>query len=179
MDTTLSPVSALRRGRRGLVHFMAVSFALLVLPAAGLAGEVQAWLLLLPNVASPASILTTDRRERDNLTQNGWKVSGTGLLQTEPGPGLGEVNRMVKTEGETVERAIEADPVIVGKRKAEGYVTEGVLGYAALRPAPGGIAITRYKKDSHALWLIGKADIDWAKNAQWKEDGVAFWLMPQ
>ena len=179
MDTVISPSIPPKNRRFRLAHCIAFSLALLALPAAGLAGEIQAWLLLLPNAASPATILSTDRTECDRLTKQGWKISGTGLLQTDPGPGLGDVTRMMKKDGNVVDRAIEADPVIVGKRRAEGYVIEGVLGYAALQSAPGGIAVRRYTKGDHALWLIGKADLDWAQQQQWKEDGVAFWLMPQ
>ena len=147
---------------------------LIVLPAMASAAEVQAWLLLNP--FSPETLISTDVMEKNSLVRAGWKISGTGALQSEGGPDLGLLHRMVRPDPQGAYHSLVATPDEVGENLKAGYKTEGAMGYVSLEGGPGLVAVYRFSKGDHYLWLISAGDQKWATKNGWTRDKAAFWL---
>ena len=150
---------------------------LVVLPAVAAAGEVQAWLVLNPNL--PETLMSTDVLEKNGLVRGGWHVSGTGVLQSEGGADMGQLYRMFRPEAKGgVVRMLVATSDEVNANLKAGYITEGALGYVSLKAAPGRVAVYRFSKAGKFIWLISEADQAWATKAGWTRDKAVFWLGP-
>ena len=159
-----------------LSHFSLIKLLLLlvVVPAMASAAEVQAWLLL--NSFSPETLISTDVLEKNSLVRAGWKISGSGSLQSEGAPDLGLLHRMMRPNPKGAYHSLVATPQEVGDNLKAGYVTEGAMGYVALKPGPGLIAVYRFSKEDRLLWLISASDQMWATKNGWTRDRPVFWL---
>jgi hypothetical protein len=166
---TIDPRSALFRRLRLLV-------LLVTLPAIASAAEVQAWLMFNP--ASAETIMSTDLLEKNHLVLGGWRVSGTGILQSDGVADSGLLHRMVRVEPKGASRMLVATMDEVEANLKAGFVTEGALGYVSLKPGPGLIAVHRFAKGGKSIWMIGAADQTWAEKNGWKREQPAFWLWP-
>ncbi len=161
-----------------LSSFSGFKFLLLLaaLPALASASDVQAWVVLNP--VSPAeTIFSTDVAEKNNLIRGNWKVSGSGVIQTESGADTGLLHRMIlplPTGG--VLRMLAVTPEEVKARLKAGYVTEGAVGYVSLKSAPGLVPVIRFSKADRFLWLISAADQAWATKNGWTREKAVFWL---
>ncbi|MEO6876601.1 MAG: hypothetical protein ABI222_17440 [Opitutaceae bacterium] len=149
---------------------------LVLLPAVASAAEIQAWLML--NSFGPESLMSTDVLEKNNLVRAGWKVTGTGMLQTEGDANSGQLFRMVKTDSKGVLRMLAVTKAEAEIQVKAGYVIEGALGYVATQTGPGHIAVYRFMKADKLLWLIGSADQTWAVKNGWTREKAVFWLWP-
>jgi hypothetical protein len=149
---------------------------LVALPAIASAAEMPAWLVLNPN-GSPETVLSTDVLEKNNLVRSKWHVTGAGALQSEAGPDLAMVYRMVLPQPNGgVLRMLAVSPGEMKARLAAGYVTEGAMGYASTKAGPGLIPVVRYMKDDRYLWVISATDQTWATKNGWTKEKVVFWL---
>lgn len=148
---------------------------LIALPAMASAGEMPAWLLLNPEL--PETLMSTDVLEKNGLVRGGWHVSGTGLLHTEGAADTGLLHRMVHPlpKGAVLRMLVATSDDVNAQLKA-GYITEGALGYVALKPGPGHIAVYRFTKENKYIWLISGADQAWATKNGWTREQAVFWL---
>jgi len=165
ITSCLSPLSCLK------LMLLAVA-----LPALAAASDVQAWLVLNPS--TPETIMSTDMLEQSRLVHAGWKVSGTGILQTAGGADSGLLYRMVKPLPTGALRMLVVTEDELNANLKAGFVTEGALGYVSLKSGPGLIAVNRFTKDSKYLWLISSVDEAWAEKNGWKRERTVFWLWP-
>ena len=164
---TIDPRSALFRRLKWFL-------LLLALPAVASAAEVQAWLMFNP--ASSETLMSTDVVEKNHLIHGGWKISGTGVLQSENGADAGLLHRMVRPDPKGSLRMLVATPDEVSANLKAGFVTEGALGYVSLKSGPGLVAVYRVTKDDRSLWLISWADRKWAEKNGWTHEQAVFWL---
>jgi hypothetical protein len=159
-------------------HFSRLKLLLLLvaLPALASAAEMPAWLVLNPS-DSPETLMSTDVLEKNGLVRGGWRVSGTGLLHTEGGADTGLLHRMVHPlpKGAALRMLVATADDVNAQLKA-GYVIEGALGYVALKPGPGHIAVYRFTKENKFIWLISGADQAWATKNGWTREQAVFWL---
>ena len=122
--------------------------------------------------------MSTDLLEKNHLVSGGWKVSGSGLLQSDGTADSGLLHRMVRVDPKGASRMLVATMDEVDAQLKAGYVTEGALGYVSLKPGPGLIAVHRFAKDNKHIWMISVADQTWAEKNGWKREPAAFWLWP-
>ena len=145
-------------------------------PAVMSAGEMQAWLMF--NAGSNETLMTTDFLEKNHLAQGGWKVSGTGVLQSEGGADTAKLFRMVLPTPKAIFRMLVTSQDEVNARLKAGFVTEGALGYVSLKAGPGYLAVSRFSKGDKLIWLISAADQKWAETNGWKRETNVFWIWP-
>ena len=138
---------------------------LLAFPGMGVAATVQAWLLVSGDLKD--SVMSTDAKEKESLQNGGWKVSGSGNLQTVPEKGAVALHRLAR-----------AGTTKVAAHVQSGFTDEGVLGYVSSAAEPGLIPVYHFTKDGKHFWLIDKADQPAAEAKGWKPAGVSFWLWP-
>lgn len=150
--------------------------SLVMLPIFASAAANQAWLLVSGDWRD--TIITTDYKERDMLTGGGWKISGTGLLQSSANSGGVPLHRMFKPGANPSERLLEIVPSKVAARVKAGFIDEGVLGYVASEEKPELVAVLHFTKENRHFWLIDPKDKAAAERNGWKEEGVSFWLWP-
>jgi hypothetical protein len=161
------------------LSFSRVKFFLLLaaLPAIASAADVAAWVVLNPNGPSPETIFSTDVAEKNNLVRGNWRVSGSGIIQTEAGADTGLLYRMIRPlPGGGVIRMLAVTPEEMKARLKAGFITEGALGYVPLKAVPGSSPVVRYTKGDRYLWLISKADQEWATKNGWTKEKTVFWL---
>jgi hypothetical protein len=163
--------------RPSLFSRLKLLLLLAVLPAVASAAETQAWLLLNPN--GPETLMSTDVMEKNNLVRGGWRVSGTGVLQTDATADAAVLYRMFRPvpKGGVLRMLVASEDEKKANEKV-GYITEGGLGYAALKAGPGRVAVYRFSKAANFIWLISDADQSWATKAGWARDKAVFWLWP-
>lgn len=146
------------------------------LPAIASASDIAAWLVLNPN-GKGETVMSTDVTEKNNLVRGNWKVSGTGVLQTDAGKDTGLLHRMILPQSDgTVIRMLAVSPEDVKARLKAGYITEGALGYVSLKAGPGLVPVVRFMKDDRYLWLISATDHAWAAKNGWTREKTVFWL---
>lgn len=156
--------------------FLFAFVAALALPGAAVAATVQAWLLISGDLKD--SVISTDPKEKGTLEKGGWKVSGTGNLQTTPEKGAVALHRLARAGTDATDRLLEADAAKVAAHVKSGFTDEGVLGYVSSTAQPGLIPVHHFTKDGKHFWLIDKADQPAAEAKGWKPAGVSFWLWP-
>ena len=159
--------------------FTRLKFLLLLaaLPAIAAASDVAAWVVLNPNGPAPETIFSTDVMEKNNLVHGNWHVSGAGIIQTEGGADTGLLHRMILPQPNgSVLRMLAVTPEEVKARLKAGYVTEGAVGYVSLKAGPGLTPVVRFAKGNRYLWLISKADQEWATKNGWTKEKTVFWL---
>ncbi|HTO05328.1 MAG TPA: hypothetical protein VL069_16580, partial [Opitutus sp.] len=149
---------------------------LLAFPGVGVAATVQAWLLVSGDLKD--SVISTDPKEKGTLEQGGWKVSGTGNLQTTPEKGAVALHRLARAGTDATDRLLEATAGKVAGHVKSGFTDEGVLGYVSSAEKPGLIPVYHFIKDGKHFWLINKADQPAAEAKGWKPEGISFWLWP-
>ena len=149
---------------------------LLACPGMGVAATVQAWLLVSGDLKD--SVMSTDAKEKESLQNGGWKVSGSGNLQTVPEKGAVARHRLARAGTGATDRLLEADTTKVAAHVKSGFTDEGVLGYVSSAAEPGLIPVYHFTKDGKHFWLIDKADQPAAEAKGWKPAGVSFWLWP-
>ena len=158
-------------------RFFAFSgLCLLALPQLASAATVQAWLLLSGDWRD--SVISTDSKEKDTLASGGWKISGTGLLQTHAQAGAAALHRLARAGTNATDRMLETDPAKVAALVKDGFTDEGVLGYVSSQVKPGLVPVFHFTKESKHFWTIDPADKAAAEEHGWKADGTAFWLWP-
>ena len=162
--------------RSPLLSRLTFLLLLAVLPAMAAAGEMQAWLMYNPS--SSETLMTTDFLEKSHLAQGGWKVSGSGILQSEGGTDTAPLVRMVRATDKGIFRMLVTDPEEVSAKLKAGFVTEGTLGYVAVKTAVGLIPVCRFSKAGTFIWLSSAADQKWAETNGWKREPNKFWLWP-
>jgi hypothetical protein len=161
--TLLRPLSRSRR----------LAFAGLLLTATVCFADVRVWLLV--NAERTDSVLSNDRKEREGLEHGKWRVDGTGNLHLEPGADTVPVHRLFNPAGG---RKLEVDPARLKMWTEQGFVEEGVLGYASAKPGAGLVAVHHLTKNGKDLWLISAATRAAAVKAGWKPEPTRFWLWP-
>lgn len=149
---------------------------LLAFPGMGVAATVQAWLLISGDLKD--SVISTDPKEKKLLQNGGWKVSGTGNLQTAPEKGAVALHRLARAGTDATDRLLEADAGKLAAHVKSGFTDEGALGYVSSAAKPGLIPVYHFTKDGKHFWLIDKADQPAAEAKGWKPAGVSFWLWP-
>ena len=162
------------------IRFPAIRIFLFALVAGlalpGAAATVQAWLLISGDLKD--SVSATDPKEKGALETGGWKVNGTGDLQTTPERGAVALHRLARAGTDATDRLLEADAEKVAVHVKAGFTDEGVLGYVSSTAKPGLIPVHHFTKDGKHFWLIDKADQPAAEAKGWKPAGVSFWLWP-
>ena len=156
--------------------FLFALFAMVAFAGAASAATVQAWLLISGDLKD--SVISTDPKEKDALENGGWKVNGTGNLQTTPERGAVALHRLARAGTDATDRLLEADAEKVAVHVKAGFTDEGVLGYVSSTAKPGLIPVHHFTKDGKHFWLIDKADQPAAEAKGWKPAGVSFWLWP-
>jgi hypothetical protein len=146
------------------------------LPGIAFANLMPAWLLV--SLKSQESIVTTDSSERDKLVEAGWKIDGTGGLQSEGMTGAGPLHRLWRATPNGTERLLETDAAQIPMWVESGYTDEGVVGYVAAAPGDGRVPVYQYRKGDKRLWLADPATQASAKDSGWRLQGVHFWLWP-
>ena len=164
-----SPLNHVRR-------FALTFLSLVLLPVIASAAASQAWLLVSGDWRD--TLMTTDYKERDMLTGLGWKISGTGMLQSSGKPGAIPLHRMFKAGANPADRLLETSPSKVAAQVKAGFVDEGVLGYVASEAEPGLVPVYHYRKQNKHFWLIDPKEKAAAERNGWKADGISFWLWP-
>jgi hypothetical protein len=124
------------------------------------------------------SVISTDPKERDTLVKGGWKLNGTGNLQTAAEKGAVPLHRLARSGKNATDRLLEADPVKVASHVKQGFMDEGVLGYVSAEAAPGLLPVYHFSQAGRHFWLIDKQDQETAEAKGWKPAGVSFWLWP-
>lgn len=151
-------------------------FAYLAITASASAGTIQAWLLHSGDWRD--SVVSTDPKEKESLEKNGWKLSGTGNLQSEAQKGAAPLHRFARAGKGVTDRMLESNPAKVAQHLKNGYTDEGVLGYVSSEEKPGLKPVHHFTKDDLHFWLIDLRDQPAAEERGWKASGVSFWLWP-
>jgi hypothetical protein len=144
-----------------------------LLTATVCSADVRVWLLVNPELTD--TVLSNDRHEREGLEHGKWRVDGTGHLHLEPGGGTVPVHRLFSPTGG---RKLEVDPERLKTWTEQGFVEEGVLGYASAQPGAGLVPVHHLTKNGRDLWLISAASRAAAVKAGWKPEATRFWLWP-
>ncbi len=148
---------------------------LFVLPLAANAGETRAWVLLMQNPDAAQSLISVSAQERDQLMLAGWKLSGSGVLSTEGGANKVQLHRMLRMEPE-IARRVSSSPEELAANLKEGFISEGVLGYAMTQGGEGDVPVHCFSKGDRHIWLSGHHEQYWADHNGWKREPGIFWL---
>jgi hypothetical protein len=155
-----------------LWHMLAL---LITLPFAANAAETKAWVLLMQNPDAAQSLISVSVHERDQLIRAGWKLSGAGVLSTEDGSNKVQLHRMLRMEPE-IARRVSSSPEELAANLKEGFVSEGVLGYAMTHCGEGDVPVHCFSKGDRLIWVSGHHEQYWADHNGWKREPGIFWL---
>jgi len=159
------------------LHVFALLFlSLFAMSSASFAATHQAWLLI--NADLKDSVVSTDRNEKAQLENGGWKTNGTGALQSAPEKGALPLHRLARAGTDATDRLLEADESKIAGHVKNGFTDEGVLGFVSSAAKPGLVPVHHFTKDGKHFWLIDKSDQPAAEAKGWKAAGISFWLWP-
>jgi len=112
------------------------------------------------------------------LEQGGWKLSGTGNLQSASQKNAVPLRRLARSGTDATDRMLETDAAKVPAHVKAGFNDEGVLGYVSSEGKAGFVAVHHFTRDDKHFWAIAPADQAKAKEMGWKPSGISFWLWP-
>ncbi len=153
------------------------TWLVLTATAADLTAATRAWLMLNP--AAEDTLLVTDPAEQQRLEKGGWETDAVLGLFSEGDARRSALQRLFKQEKGKSYRLLSGRGDEVEQAKGKGFQLEGTMGFVALtQTQPELVPVKRFKKDDRLLWLAGKQNQAWAKEAGWQLVGDDFWVLP-
>jgi hypothetical protein len=161
--------------RASISRFL-VAICLMLTSVQSWAEMEQAWIIESGDFKE--TIVSTNPTEKDQLTKDGWKIDGTGMMRTAWEAGAGPLHRLSQSTATGVDRVLETDVRQLPVLQKSGYVDEGLVGFVADSDGPGRIPVIQFSKGNRKLWVVSEEAQVILKKEGWIRQGIHFWLWP-